>query len=37
MRVVGVETTPTEFAGIELRIKDFRDPLLEPWLKLQGT
>jgi beta-phosphoglucomutase len=37
MRVVGVETTPTEFAGIELRIKDFRDPLLEPWLKSQGV
>ena len=35
MRVVGVETTPTEFTGIQLRIKDFRDPLLEPWLKSQ--
>lgn len=37
MRVVGVETTPTEFAGVQLRIKDFRDPLLEPWLKAQGV
>ena len=36
MRVVGVETTPTQFAGVQLRIQDFRDPLLEPWLKLQG-
>jgi beta-phosphoglucomutase family hydrolase len=35
MRVVGVETTPTEFVGVKLRIKDFRDPLLEPWLQLQ--
>ncbi len=32
MRVVGVETTPTEFIGVDLRIKDFRDPQLEPWL-----
>jgi HAD superfamily hydrolase (TIGR01509 family) len=32
MRVVGVETTPTEFEGIELKIEDFRDPALEPWL-----
>ena len=36
MRVVAVETTPTEFAGVQLRIKNFCDPLLEPWLKLQG-
>ena len=36
MRVVGVETTPTEFTGVQLRIKDFRDPLLEPWLKSEG-
>jgi beta-phosphoglucomutase len=35
MRVVGVETTPTQFVGVELRIKDFRDPLLEPWLTSQ--
>ncbi len=32
MRVVGVETTPTEFEGIALKIKDFLDPALEPWL-----
>jgi len=35
MRVVGVETTPTDFQGIELRIKDFLDPVLEPWLSAQ--
>lgn len=35
MRVVGVETTPTEFEGIELKIKDFSDPALEPWLSKQ--
>jgi beta-phosphoglucomutase family hydrolase len=32
MRVVGVETTPTTFKGIDLRIKDFLDPALERWL-----
>ena len=32
MLVVGVETTPTEFQGIALKIKDFLDPALEPWL-----
>ena len=36
MRVVGVETTPTHFTGVALRIRDFRDPLLEPWLQSQG-
>jgi beta-phosphoglucomutase len=35
MRVVGVETTPTEFHGIQLRIQDFTDPALEPWLQAQ--
>jgi beta-phosphoglucomutase len=35
MRVVGVETTPTTFHGIDLRIKDFLDPALEPWLNAQ--
>lgn len=35
MRIVGVETTPTEFHGIHLRIKDFLDPALEPWLAAQ--
>jgi beta-phosphoglucomutase len=35
MRVVGVETTPTTFHGIDLKIKDFLDPALEPWLKQQ--
>jgi HAD superfamily hydrolase (TIGR01509 family) len=36
MRVVGVETTPTEFqSGVALRIRDFTDPALEPWLQTQ--
>jgi beta-phosphoglucomutase len=35
MRVVGVETTPTQFQGVSLCIKDFNDPLLEPWLAQQ--
>jgi beta-phosphoglucomutase-like phosphatase (HAD superfamily) len=33
MRVVAVETTPTEFAGVHLEIRDFRDRQLEPWLQ----
>jgi beta-phosphoglucomutase len=36
MRVVGVATTPTHFQGIELCIKDFLDPALEPWLSKQA-
>jgi len=35
MRVVGVETTPTNFHGIQLKIKDFLDPALEPWMSRQ--
>lgn len=35
MRVVGVETTPTEFQGVDLHIKDFLDPQLEAWLQTQ--
>jgi HAD superfamily hydrolase (TIGR01509 family) len=37
MRVVGVETTPTEFHGIHLLIRDFLDPQLEPWLAAQQS
>jgi hypothetical protein len=37
MRVVGVETTPTQFRGVALRIRDFDDPALEPWLQAQFT
>ncbi|MBV9035948.1 MAG: HAD-IA family hydrolase [Acidobacteriaceae bacterium] len=33
MRVVGVETTPTEFVGVALRIKDFNDPALQRWIQ----
>lgn len=36
MRVVGVETTPTTFQGIALKIKDFCDPALESWLATQN-
>jgi beta-phosphoglucomutase len=36
MRVVGVETTPTEFQGVDLKIKDFLDPKLEQWLETQN-
>jgi HAD superfamily hydrolase (TIGR01509 family) len=36
MRVVGVETTPTEFHGLDLRIDNFNDPQLEPWLEAQA-
>jgi HAD superfamily hydrolase (TIGR01509 family) len=36
MRVVGVETTETAFPGVQLQIKDFLDPSLEPWLAAQG-
>jgi HAD superfamily hydrolase (TIGR01509 family) len=35
MRVVAVETTPTEFHGVDLVIQDFLDPQLEPWLRAQ--
>jgi beta-phosphoglucomutase len=35
MRVVGVETTPTVFTGIDLQIKNFADPTLETWLREQ--
>jgi beta-phosphoglucomutase-like phosphatase (HAD superfamily) len=35
MRIVGVETTPADFHGIHLRIDDFLDPQLEPWLASQ--
>lgn len=37
MRLVGVETTPTEFRTVDLHIKDFFDPQLEPWLQAQMT
>jgi HAD superfamily hydrolase (TIGR01509 family) len=36
MRVVGVETTPTDFRGLDLRIQDFRDPQLDAWLRAQA-
>lgn len=35
MRVVGVETTPTDFQGVDLHIRDFLDPQLDPWLMAQ--
>lgn len=36
MRVVAVETTPAEFHGVSLRIKNFLDPQLETWLQAQS-
>jgi len=35
MRVVAVETTPTTFHGVQLTIKDFLDPALDPWMNAQ--
>lgn len=35
MRVVGVETTPTDFVGVDLHVKDFLDPQLRPWIDTQ--
>lgn len=37
MRVVAVETTPTKFTGVDLVIRDFEDPKLEPWLLEQTS
>lgn len=33
MRVVAVETTPTDFEDVDLKVKDFLDPRLEEWLR----
>jgi HAD superfamily hydrolase (TIGR01509 family) len=33
MRVVGVSTTLAEFADVDLTVRDFFDPKLEPWLQ----
>ena len=35
MRLVGVETTPTLFEGVDLHIRDFTDPQLDNWLQAQ--
>lgn len=32
MRVVGIETTPTEFVGVDLFVKDFSAPQLQYWV-----
>ena len=37
MRVVGVETTPSQFVGTALVVRDFLDPLLEPWISAQTS
>lgn len=37
MRTVGVETIPTEFTGLDLVIRDFRDAQLESWLEAQTS
>ena len=35
MRLVGVETTPTQFTGVDLHIQHFESPELEAWLQNQ--
>ena len=35
MRIVAVETTPTEFYGVDLRMDDFLNPQLQSWLEAQ--
>ena len=35
MRLVGVETTPTQFTGVDLHIRNFEDSQLESWLRGQ--
>jgi len=35
MRVVGVETTPAELGAVDLHVRDFLDPQLEPWIQAQ--
>jgi HAD superfamily hydrolase (TIGR01509 family) len=35
MRIVAVETTPTDFHGVDLTVRNFLDPKLEEWLRGQ--
>ncbi len=35
MRLVAVETTPTQFVGVDLQISDFDTPALDSWLQTQ--
>lgn len=35
MRLVGVETTPTQFTGVDLHISNFESPELDAWLGAQ--
>lgn len=37
MRTVGVETIPADFTGVDLVVKDFLDPKLQPWLMAQTS
>jgi hypothetical protein len=37
MRVVAVETIPTDFANVDLVIRDFLDAKLEPWIRKQTS
>jgi beta-phosphoglucomutase len=34
MRLVAIETTPTEFQAVDLQVPDFSDPRLEDWLQV---
>jgi hypothetical protein len=33
MRVVGVQTHSADLRDVDLSVRDFEDPKLEPWLK----
>lgn len=37
MRVIGITTTYKDLPGASLLIKDFNDPVLEPWLNLNAA
>jgi beta-phosphoglucomutase len=37
MRVVAIETTPTEFERIDVKVQNFSDPGLEAWVQRQLT
>lgn len=37
MRVVGLQTTHDELAGVDIGVNDYRDPRLEPWLRAQSV
>jgi beta-phosphoglucomutase len=36
MRVIAIETTPTEFERVDLKVSDFSDPKLRQWMRTQA-